>query len=158
MNKTCKTCIDNDDGLCDRKGILVEDEDHCDRYRETTKPRMKKHEKKLDITPELALAAYNTLVQFCRGQPASEDGTCSNCILYQHCPGATDLLPEDWTTLRYPYLEGNTIYYLRDGEVQQNVFARRRTSGGACRSTELYRCRCLQEIHGNRQKSVPDCS
>ena len=27
-----------------------------------------------------------------------------------------------------------------------------------CRSTELYRCRCLQEIHGNRQKSVPDCS
>lgn len=34
MNKRCKTCIDNDDGLCDRKGILVEDEDHCDRYRE----------------------------------------------------------------------------------------------------------------------------
>lgn len=45
MNKTCKTCIDNDDGLCDRKGILVEDEDHCDRYRESEKPRMKKHEK-----------------------------------------------------------------------------------------------------------------
>lgn len=125
MNKRCKTCIDNDDGLCDRKGILVEDEDHCDRYRESEKPRMKKHEKKLDITPELALAAYNTLIQFCRGQPASEDGTCSNCILYQHCPGTTDLLPEDWTTLRYPYLESNTIYYLRDGKVQQNVFVRR---------------------------------
>ena len=62
MNKRCKTCIDNDDGLCDRKGILVEDEDHCDRYRESEKPRMKKHEKKLDITPELALAAYNTLI------------------------------------------------------------------------------------------------
>ena len=55
--KTCKNCIDNDDGLCDRKGILVEDGDHCDRYREAEKPRMKKHEKKLDITPELALAA-----------------------------------------------------------------------------------------------------
>ena len=41
------------------------------------------------------------------------------------CPGATDLLPEDWATLRYPYLEDNTIYYLRDGKVQQNVFARR---------------------------------
>ena len=27
MENTCKTCINNDDGLCDRKGILVEDED-----------------------------------------------------------------------------------------------------------------------------------
>lgn len=26
MESTCKTCINNDDGLCDRKGILVEDE------------------------------------------------------------------------------------------------------------------------------------
>ena len=25
-NKTCKTCRDNDDGLCDRKGILIEDD------------------------------------------------------------------------------------------------------------------------------------
>lgn len=24
MENTCKTCINNDDGLCDRKGILVE--------------------------------------------------------------------------------------------------------------------------------------
>lgn len=28
-DKICKTCIDNDNGLCDRKGILVEDDDHC---------------------------------------------------------------------------------------------------------------------------------
>ena len=28
-DKTCKTCKDNDDGLCDRKGILVEDDDEC---------------------------------------------------------------------------------------------------------------------------------
>ena len=28
-DKTCKTCIDNDNGFCDRKGILVEDDDHC---------------------------------------------------------------------------------------------------------------------------------
>ena len=26
-DKTCKTCIDNDNGFCDRKGILVEDDD-----------------------------------------------------------------------------------------------------------------------------------
>lgn len=94
--KTCKSCIDNDDGLCNRRGILVEDEDHCDRHREVEKPKMKKREKKQDITPELALAAYNTLIQFCRGQPASADGTCDNCILYQHCPGITNLLPEEW--------------------------------------------------------------
>ncbi len=33
-NKTCKTCIDNEDGFCDRKGILVEDEDICNKHRE----------------------------------------------------------------------------------------------------------------------------
>lgn len=30
----CKNCIYNDDGLCDGKGILVEDEDTCDKWRE----------------------------------------------------------------------------------------------------------------------------
>jgi hypothetical protein len=25
-DKTCKTCIENDNGLCDRKDILIEDE------------------------------------------------------------------------------------------------------------------------------------
>lgn len=32
MENTCKTCINNDDGLCDRKGILVEDEDSCEHH------------------------------------------------------------------------------------------------------------------------------
>lgn len=125
MENTCKTCINNDDGLCDRKGILVEDEDYCDRHREVEKPKMKKREKKQDITPELALAAYNTLIQFCRGQPASADGTCDNCILYQHCPGITNLLPEEWKEVHYPYLEGNTLHYIKAGKVKQIVFARR---------------------------------
>ena len=26
-NKTCKTCIENDNGLCDRKGVLIEEDD-----------------------------------------------------------------------------------------------------------------------------------
>lgn len=30
----CENCIYNDDGLCDRKGILVEDEDTCDKWSE----------------------------------------------------------------------------------------------------------------------------
>lgn len=31
--KTCKTCIDNDFGLCDRLGEWVDDEDTCENYR-----------------------------------------------------------------------------------------------------------------------------
>lgn len=52
MESTCKTCINNDDGLCDRKGILVEDEDSCEHHWAAGKKvRMKRHEKKMDITP-----------------------------------------------------------------------------------------------------------
>lgn len=40
----CGTCIDNDCGLCDRKGIWVEDEDTCEKWRdETWKDRMMRH-------------------------------------------------------------------------------------------------------------------
>ncbi len=28
-DRTCKTCKDNDNGLCDRKGILVEGDYSC---------------------------------------------------------------------------------------------------------------------------------
>ena len=40
MEKTCKTCINNDDGLCDRRGILVEDEDSCEKHREDWREAM----------------------------------------------------------------------------------------------------------------------
>lgn len=40
MDKTCATCIENDDGLCDRKGVLVHDDDTCDQYRENWKDAM----------------------------------------------------------------------------------------------------------------------
>lgn len=51
MENTCKTCINNDDGLCDRKGILVEDEDSCEHHWPVGKKvKIEKHEKKLDIT------------------------------------------------------------------------------------------------------------
>ena len=81
--------------------------------------------KKLDITPELALAAYNTLIQFCRQQEVTEDGTCSRCILYAHCPATTDSVPEEWEEIHYPYRIDNSVYYLKDGEAKQIVFARR---------------------------------
>lgn len=32
-NKICKTCEENDDGLCDRLGVLVEDNDSCEKHR-----------------------------------------------------------------------------------------------------------------------------
>jgi hypothetical protein len=126
MGNTCKTCINNDDGLCGRKGILVEDEDSCEHHWAAGKKvRMKRHEKKMDITPELMLSAYNTLIQGCKSQPASEDGTCSSCILYQNCPGASNLLPEDWKEIHYPYLTGNTIHYIKAGKVKQIIFSSR---------------------------------
>ncbi len=35
IDKTCRTCIDNEDGFCDRKGILVDDEDSCENIEKT---------------------------------------------------------------------------------------------------------------------------
>lgn len=37
-DKTCKTCTDNDDGLCGRLGTLVEDDDTCNKYRDRNMP------------------------------------------------------------------------------------------------------------------------
>ena len=38
-NRTCKTCKDNDNGLCDRKGILVEDDYSCRKWQPDWKER-----------------------------------------------------------------------------------------------------------------------
>ncbi len=41
MDKTCATCIENDDGLCDRKGVMVhDDDDTCDQHKESWKDAM----------------------------------------------------------------------------------------------------------------------
>lgn len=34
-------CIENDDGLCDRKGILVHDDDNCEQYKKSWKDKLK---------------------------------------------------------------------------------------------------------------------
>ena len=54
-NKTCKTCINNDDGLCDRKGILIHDDDHCDHYKENWREAMFKEIEKMDNSTILVL-------------------------------------------------------------------------------------------------------
>lgn len=38
--KTCKTCIENDNGLCDRKGILIEEDDTCEKHTASWKEAM----------------------------------------------------------------------------------------------------------------------
>lgn len=40
VNKTCATCIDNDNGLCDRKGILIHEDDTRTQHREDWRQRM----------------------------------------------------------------------------------------------------------------------
>lgn len=77
--------------------------------------------KKLDITPELALAAYNILIQYCRQQEI-EEGSCNECIFCKNCPGISDLVPMNWEELHYPRLTGNTIEYLKDGKVQKITY------------------------------------
>lgn len=32
-DRTCETCTYNEDGLCDKKGTLVEDEDSCEKHK-----------------------------------------------------------------------------------------------------------------------------
>ena len=34
IKKTCETCRENDYGLCDRKGFLVEDDDTCEKWKD----------------------------------------------------------------------------------------------------------------------------
>lgn len=81
--------------------------------------------KKLDITPELAIAAYNTLIQYCRQNEVLEDGICNECILYEHCPASTYDVPEDWEELHYPRMTSNTtIEYLKDGKVHLITYGR----------------------------------
>lgn len=69
MENTCKTCINNDDGLCDRKGILVEDEDSCEHHWAAGKKiRMKR---RLPYIPTLHKSVprliSNTFNQACKG-------------------------------------------------------------------------------------------
>lgn len=42
MEKNCENCIENDNGLCDRKGILVhEDDDFCQNWNGNADPEWK---------------------------------------------------------------------------------------------------------------------
>lgn len=78
--------------------------------------------KSLDITPELAIAAYNTLIQFCRQQNLTEDEAHCDCIFDEKCPAAARGVPADWEEIHYPKLIDNSVFYLKDGKVKQITY------------------------------------
>lgn len=80
--------------------------------------------KKLDITPELAIAAYNTLIQFCYEQIVHKEG-CSECILQNQCPEDTNGSPADWEEVHYPKLVDNSVFCLKDRNVKQVTYGNR---------------------------------
>ena len=75
--------------------------------------------KKLDITPELALVAYNTLIQFCRQQNINITEAHCDCIFDGKCPAAARGVPADWEEIHYPKLVDYSVFYLKDGKVKQ---------------------------------------
>lgn len=45
-----------------------------------------------DITPQLAISAYNVLAQYCQGQPTD----CKGCRFYEYCPECFRGAPCAW--------------------------------------------------------------
>lgn len=81
--------------------------------------------KKLDITLELALVAYNTLIQFCRQQNINITEAHCDCIFDGKCPAAARGVPADWEEIHYPKLIDNSVFYLKDGKVKQITYGTR---------------------------------
>lgn len=88
---------------------------------------------KLDITPELAIAAYNTLIDYCK--QFDSKAYCGNCIfnmVWRPGPDETvcDLnfyyiCPTDWDKMTFPFMDGNTVTYIKDGQIKRITCARK---------------------------------
>lgn len=115
MNKDCNGCF----------GAAGDD---CQRCQETDK-----QPQKLDITPELAIAAYNTLIDYCKQFDSVSD--CGNCIFDQIQYLESDetvctlnfyhICPTDWDKIIPPSLDGNTVVYIKDGKIKQITCSRK---------------------------------
>ena len=109
MNKDCNGCF----------GAAGND---CQRCREADK-----QPQNLDITPELAIAAYNTLIDYCK--KFNSDANCGNCIFKQiRYPESDETIcdmnfyytcPVDWDKITLPSLDGNTVTYIKDGQIKR---------------------------------------
>ena len=132
MTKDCNGCF----------GAAGDDCQKCQEVDEVTPP-------KPDITPELAIAAYNTLIDYCKQFDSRSN--CGNCIFDQICYPESDetvctlnfyhICPADWDKITLPSLNGNTVTYIKRWPAQKsNLWTARRSSrvlrgGKACTKT-----------------------
>lgn len=110
MNKDCNGCF----------GAAGDDCQKCQEVDEVTSP-------KPDITPELAIAAYNTLIDYCKQFDSGSN--CGNCIFDQiRYLGLDEAIcdmnfyrtcPVDWDKITFPSLDGNTVTYIKDGQLKK---------------------------------------
>lgn len=116
MNKDCNGCF----------GAAGDDCQRCQEVDEVT-PH------KLDITPQLAIAAYNTLIDYCK--KFDSEGNCGNCIFDQiRYPESDETVcdmnfyhtcPVDWDKITFPSLDGNTVTYIKDGQIKRITCSRK---------------------------------
>lgn len=109
MNKDCNGCF----------GAAGDD---CQKCQGTDK-----QPSKLDITPELAIAAYNTLIDYCK--QFDSEGNCGNCIFKQIRYPESDeticdmnfyhICPTDRDKITLLSLDGNTVTYTKDGQIKR---------------------------------------
>lgn len=110
MNKDCNGCF----------GAAGDDCQKCQEVDEVTPP-------KPDITPELEIAAYNTLIDYCK--QFDSESNCGNCIFEQiRYPESDETVctlnfyhtcPADWDKIILPSLDGNTVTYIKDGQIKR---------------------------------------
>lgn len=110
MTKDCNGCF----------GAAGDDCQRCQEVDEVTPP-------KPDITLELAIAAYNTLIDYCKQFDSRSN--CGNCIFDQICYPESDetvctlnfyhICPADWDKITLPSLNGNTVTYIKDGQLKR---------------------------------------
>lgn len=115
MNKDCNGCFEASFNDCQRCQMTA------------------KQPPKLDITPELAIAAYNTLIDYCK--QFNSDSNCGNCIFDQiRYPGSDEtvctlnfyhICPVDWDKIALPSLDGNTVTYIKDGQIKRITCSRK---------------------------------
>lgn len=104
MNKDCNGCF----------GAAGDDCQKCQEVDAVTSP-------KLDITPELAIYANNTQVDYCC-KIIGDSGDCNSCIFTKlsHL-GIIHYQDRPCTQRRItlPSLDGNTVTYIKDGQIKR---------------------------------------
>ena len=90
--------------------------DDCQRCQETDKQPLK-----LDITPELAIYANNTQVDYCC-KIIGDSGDCNSCIFTKLSHLGIIHYQDRPCTLKritLPSLDGNTVTYIKDGQIKR---------------------------------------